>query len=140
MGRSAKHRSVTVYLLDSTVFIHQWKRNRAVMSWIEAALERRDTTVTSSMNVAEVYAGANPEDRPAWDAMFTRIPVIPISAEHGAWAGRTQYDLARRGVTVQLGDLLIAAVASDRGLVVATENARHFGAIGVPFELVKPSS
>lgn len=131
---------MTVYLLDSTVFIHQWKRNPAVMAWIGNMLDRRDTTVTTSINVAEVYAGAKPEDRAAWDVMFARIPVIPISAEHGAWAGRTQYDLARRGVTVQLGDLLIAAVASDRGLTVATENAKHFGAIGVPFELVKPSS
>jgi predicted nucleic acid-binding protein len=131
---------VTAYLLDTTVFIHQWKRNARVMAWIDSAMERNDDLFTTSVNVAEIYGGSKPEDRVAWDAFFGRFTVLPILPLDGAWAGRTQFDLARRGVRVQLADAMIAAVATARGLTVATENGKDFEAMGVPVELVPATS
>jgi predicted nucleic acid-binding protein len=123
---------MTAFLLDTTVFIHQWKQDPRVVAWIEAAISANDELLTTSVNVAEVYAGAKPEDRPTWDAFFPRLSVVPISAVDGSWAGRTQYDLARKGVQVQLSDALIAAAAVARGLTVVTENSKDFVAMGIP--------
>jgi predicted nucleic acid-binding protein len=41
-------------------------------------------------------------------------------------AGRWRHDYARRGVTLALPDLLIAATAVEYGLTLITDNRKHF--------------
>ena len=41
-------------------------------------------------------------------------------------AGRLKYEWARRGVTLSLADVLIAATAMHYGLALITDNEKHF--------------
>ena len=41
-------------------------------------------------------------------------------------AGRLRFDYARQGITLSLGDMLIAATALEHGLTLITQNQKHF--------------
>lgn len=58
-----------------------------------------------------------------------RLPVLPVDSEVAAEYARIASLLRRHGRTRSDFDLLIAATAKCRGLVLATCNAKHFAGI-----------
>lgn len=119
------------YLLDTTVLLHQFHDAAPVAAWIEQALSRRDTLATTVINVAEVFRGAHPGERPYWERLFELLPVFPVLHPEGVWAGELRYSLSRQGVQVHLPDALVAAVAVSRRFSIVTANARDFERMGL---------
>ena len=120
------------YLPDSSLLIRFGRGDRREVEWMQTMLNSTDEVASCPITIAEVLAGAKPDERPGWRELFNTLlfwPVLPDDALHaGAW----QYDLARRGIQVGLPDTLIAAVALRVGATVVTHNAKDFRYLEVP--------
>jgi tRNA(fMet)-specific endonuclease VapC len=109
------------YLLDSNIII------KLVMNSSEALVARagecdEGDIVTSAIAVAEVVYGSAREKPPAIEqlkAFLEEVPVLPF--DHSAALAYATLPFKRRSY-----DRLIAAHALSTGLVVVTENVRHF--------------
>ena len=78
------------------------------------------------MNVAEFISGVPPGEQPRWEVFLDEFQYWDISREAAARAGEYRQRLRRRGVTLQLTDALIAAVAATREATILTNNITHF--------------
>lgn len=120
-------------LLDTTFLIHYWGGREATRTYLEA---HEDTEfVTSTLNIKEIAVGLALQgnlDRHALRSTFEWVEIIPFRIDHAVVAGELEADLQRDEAINQdkinalAGDVLIAAVARERGATVVTENADDF--------------
>ena len=66
------------------------------------------------------------EDASSPMSIFNGMRVHPVSLEVAELAGQIEGELAERGVSIAMEDLLIGATALSIGFGVATLNLRHF--------------
>ncbi len=131
------------YLIDTNVISETRKsqKSQEVMSWLGA--QRVEDIWTSTINLAELVFGAETLD----DIMKRRnlekwIAAIVRPWFHGRMAEVTENALLRWRLMIREAqragqrapeiDLLVAAVAFENGLTVATRDTRPFIGIGLP--------
>jgi hypothetical protein len=66
--------------------------------------------------------------------MLASLRAVPLGVNEGALAGVWRRDFARRGVTLQQSDCLIAAAAVAARATIATGNPKDFPMEGVTVE------
>jgi tRNA(fMet)-specific endonuclease VapC len=86
------------------------------------------------MTVGELAYGAEKSSRPEWNrALVERflltVPVVESERSSMRLFGSLKASLEGRGGRLADADLMIAAVALDRGLILATGNLKHFSRI-----------
>ncbi len=114
------------FLLDTTVLI-DWLRGHApTVAWLEQAAMSGQRLVISPITVAEVFAGTPPEHRPTRRDQLLAYEYEPLSFDVAQAAGELRREYQHRGRPIPLPDLLQAALARQRGLVLATSNPVHF--------------
>ena len=135
-----------MYLLDTVVISELRKRQPAptVVQWLSQRSESE--LFLSVLTIGEVQRGiaAKRQDDPVFadvlsvwlDALLRNFGdrILPVSTEVARLWGDLSWRAKHNGA-----DVLIAATASTRGLVVVTRNVRHFEPLGVnvfnPFEV-----
>jgi tRNA(fMet)-specific endonuclease VapC len=119
------------YLLDTSIF-SQPLRSKPVLAALERWQAAGDAVCrVSEVSIAEVEFGLHLENSPErWEKYRSllqgRLELLP--ADGGAWrefAKRKARQQALGRVVTDL-DLLIAAIAAQHGLIVATLNSRDF--------------
>ena len=113
-------------LLDTSVIIDALNYKRGRHDLIKSYEESGDTLACSAINVAEVYAGMKPHEAQATDAFFQRLECIEINENIARMGGLLKYEWARKGVTLDIPDAIIAAVALSFDLTLATDNTKDF--------------
>ena len=113
-------------LVDSDILIEVSRgRNAEIVSkWI--ALSTRDAAVLySPVSVAELWAGARPNEHDALNNLFQSLTCVPIDGEAGRQAGvyLRQY---RKSHGVEVADALIAAGAVLSRADLWTRNRKHY--------------
>jgi predicted nucleic acid-binding protein len=113
-------------LVDSDVLIHVSRgRNLSVISkWID--ISKSDAAVLySPISVAELWAGARPNEHDAINNLFRSLTCIPIDQDTGHQAGAflRQY---RKSHGVEIADALIAAGALANKADLWTLNRKHY--------------
>ncbi len=88
----------------------------------------------SSVTLAELFHGAEKsahptETRQRVEDFTARLEVLPFEAEAAAHYGDIRADLERKGQVIGPYDLMIAAHARSRGLVVVTGNPGEFSRV-----------
>lgn len=58
--------------------------------------------------------------------VLLRFPVLPYDTDAAAWVARARATLRARRRTIEHPDLCIAGIAGSRGLVLVTDNLKHF--------------
>ena len=84
-----------------------------------------DATLISTVSMAEILAGAKPDEREATERLLSVLEKIPVSESIARYAG----DFLRayqRNHGLELGDALVAATALDAGATLFTRNVRHY--------------
>jgi tRNA(fMet)-specific endonuclease VapC len=77
-----------------------------------------------------VMGSSKPEQRlMSLQKMFAPIIILPFTVEDATFHGSLRRDLKDQGKMIGALDLLIAAHALSRGLIVVTNNTEHFGRI-----------
>lgn len=118
-----------LYLLDTNVLSDLIKNPQgAVMRRIHAVGE--DTICTSIIVAAEMRFGSEKKGSPTLVAkvglVLDNIEILPLDIDADRHYGEIRNYLESRGLMIGPNDLLIAAHARSRGLIVVTDNTREF--------------
>lgn len=117
------------YLLDTDTLIYWLKGNRNIeRKAIEAGFDQLGYSIISK---AELFYGAYNSQHPTKnlvnvariDAVLTLVYLEDTAAE---WFGKLKADLRRQGNPIMDADLFIAATTLAHGLVLVSNNTKHF--------------
>jgi predicted nucleic acid-binding protein len=114
------------YLLDTCRIIDALNNRGDCRARLGALLSAGHTLACCTINVIEVYAGMRPKERATTDAFLRNLEYYDITWKVASRAGALRYSWARKGHTLSLADVTIAAVAIEHNLILLTDNARHF--------------
>ena len=117
---------MAVYLPDTSVLIDALNGKRGRAPALRALVEDGHMLASCSVTVAEIYAGMDESEAEATSKLIERLRYYDVMPEIAHRAGRFKYEWARRGLTLSLADTLIAAVALHYGLLLITDNEKHF--------------
>ena len=115
-----------ILLLDTSVLIDVLNGRKLRRRLLAEMLSQNNTLATTAINVAEIYAGMRDDESAQTSALLADIHCYPITSAIAELAGRLKRDWARRGKTLQLPDLLIAATALEYDLTLLADNRRDF--------------
>ncbi|MDX2179391.1 MAG: type II toxin-antitoxin system VapC family toxin [Bryobacteraceae bacterium] len=113
------------YLIDTNILIDALRYKRPEEHWI-AALGRTATLACSVVTLAELYAGIRSNETERTEAILGGMELLPVTPAVAIRAGLLKKDWGRRGVTLALPDVLIAATAIAEDMTLVTANRRHF--------------
>ena len=120
-------------LLDSTALIDILRGLPDALEQFGALMEGRFELSTSAINVAEVYAGMRPGEENLTTSFFNDLRIYPITLDIARRAGILKSSAARKGRTLGLDDMLVAAIALERDILLWTNNRRDFPIDGLRF-------
>jgi predicted nucleic acid-binding protein len=121
-------------VLDSTFVIDHLRGEPAAAKRFQRIFEDGDDPIVTEVVVCEVRTGLLPEDEVYLDDFLEPMEFVQPGVEVAKAAGRWRAELRRRGLTLSLGDALIAATAESLGATVVTRNVRDFAQIPVQIE------
>lgn len=119
------------FLIDTNIWIHYFKKKYGVGD--KMALVSADDIAVSEITIAELTFGAYHSSnffkhiKEVYDVRDNFL-LLPISNSLDEY-GRIRNKMFRQGLSVENFDLLIAATALHYGLILVTENIKHFDAI-----------
>lgn len=122
------------YLLDTTVVIDVLRGRPGAIQRILALREAREVPYISAITAEEVQYGVRPGEEGDTSLVLTGFRVAPLGIVEGALAGVWRRDFARRGITLDRWDCLIAAAAVGVHATIATGNPKDFPMDGVSVE------
>jgi predicted nucleic acid-binding protein len=114
------------YLLDTSVIIDAINDRKGRRQLLRELLEHGNTLACCPINIAEVYSGLRPNEEQATKHFLQSLRLYPLTFETAELAGLLKRDYAKKGHTLNLGDLLIAAVALHNELPLLTDNTKDF--------------
>jgi len=117
---------MTTYFLDTSIMIDALNGRRGREVLLKQLLDDGHLLACSSIQVTEVYAGMRPHEQEATEEFLRSLEYYEVTWETARAAGMLKRDYARRGVSLALADVTIAAVALAHRLTLITDNARHY--------------
>ena len=117
------------YLLDTNFVIYVIKQKP--LSALQLLNEHAGHMAISSITLAEILHGAEKSNTPARslatvEDFFSRLEVLPYGPKAAQYYGRIRSALEKRGQTIGVNDLHIAAHARNEGLTLVSNNLREF--------------
>lgn len=117
---------MAVYLADTSVLIDAINRKRDRWELLRALVEGGDILACSAITVTEIYAGMRPHESAATQSFLNGMELYEVDWELARYAGLLKNEWARRGQTLSVADVLIAATALVHSLVLMTDNRKDF--------------
>jgi len=113
-------------LLDTSIIIDCLRYRRGRREFLDQRVQEGDVMVCSVISVAEVYAGMIPSEAAATEDFLQGLECLEVGYRISRKAGELKYEWARKGRTLDIPDAIIAAVALELELRLATDNQRDF--------------
>ena len=114
------------YLLDSSVLIDALN-SRSGRPELLSHLSQQDILLACcAINVTEVYMGMRPGEEAKTERFLRSLEFFPVTWEVAQLAGDLFRQWRGKGQTLGLADVTVAAVALTYGLVLVTDNQKHF--------------
>jgi predicted nucleic acid-binding protein len=113
-------------LLDTSVLIDILNRRGGRSELFRQLLQEGHAFACCAITIAEVYAGMKPHEKSATEELLGGLEYFETPRTTAERAGRLKGTWSRKGHTLGLPDALIAAVAIENGLTLATDNRKHF--------------
>jgi tRNA(fMet)-specific endonuclease VapC len=110
-------------LVDTTVVVDVLRGAPGLRERLRAA---GDDVLVSAMTIHEIVLGLSEGQEGLFEELLAATHVVPIGAWEARVAAGWRRNYARRGVTLDPPDTIIAASAFTHGAVLATANVRHF--------------
>ena len=118
-------------LLDTSVIIDTLNNKRGRPALLLDLVKSGHVLACCPINVTEVYAGMRPREEAATEQLLASLQHFPIAPPAARLAGEFKRDYARKGTTLNLGDVIIAAVAVHNEVTLLTDNTRDFPMSGL---------
>lgn len=117
---------MAVYLADTSVLIDAINRKRGRWELLRTLVEGGDILGCSAITVTEMYAGMRPHESAATQSFLGGMELYEVDWELARYAGLLKNEWARKGQTLSVPDVLIAATALVHSLVLMTDNRKDF--------------
>ena len=117
---------MATFLLDTCVIIDALNNKRGRPALLLDLVKSGHVLACCPINITEVYAGMRPKEETATEEFFASLQHVPIAPSAARLAGELKRDYARKGTTLNLGDVIIAAVAIHNKLTLLTDNTKDF--------------
>jgi tRNA(fMet)-specific endonuclease VapC len=117
---------MATFLLDTSVIIDALNNKRGRPDLLLELLNDGHLLACCPINVTEVYAGLRPKEEAATEAFLASLQYFPITLPAARSAGELKREHRRTGITLNLGDVIIAAVALSNHLILLTDNVKDF--------------
>jgi len=117
---------VGAYLVDSDVLMDALGRRRQRLELLNSLALRADTLGWCAVNVSEVYSGLLPEEENRGRRLLNSLEFHAVTLAIARQAGFLRWDWARKGVSLSVADVTIAAVAMSYRLTLITGNTKDF--------------
>ena len=114
------------FLIDTPVLVDVLRNRLGRPTLLAELIERGDHLATTALNVGEVFAGLRPTEESSAGALLELMEIYPITAALARRAGGLKYAWARKGRTLELPDMIVAATALEHGVTLMTDNRRDF--------------
>jgi predicted nucleic acid-binding protein len=118
--------NIVIILLDTTVLIDVLRARQNRRSQLIELIDSGHTLATTAINIGEVYSGMHPNEESATRAFLADLECYSITEPIARRAGMLKSGWARRGRTLTLSDMLIAATALEHHLTLMTDNRKDF--------------
>jgi predicted nucleic acid-binding protein len=118
-------------LLDTSVIIDALNNKRGRPALLLDLVKSGHVLACCPINITEVYAGMRPKEEAATEGFLASLQHFPITPTAARMAGDFKRDYARKGITLNLGDVIIAAVAVNDELTLLTDNIKDFPMTGL---------
>lgn len=113
-------------LLDTSILIDVLRHRKRRNEWLAELVRGGNTLATTTLNIAEIYAGMRPAEEGRTEALLSGLEVYELSGASARLAGRLKNTWAKRGRTLPLADTIVAAIAIERGCALLTDNRKDF--------------
>lgn len=115
-----------IILLDTSVLIDALNGRAEIRSFLQEHLRAHHALACCAITIAEVHAGMRRHEAPATSEFLDALDYYEATRAIARRAGDLRAAWSRKGHTLSLPDVLIAAVALEHGLALATANHKHF--------------
>lgn len=115
-----------ILLLDTTVLIDALRARKNRRVFLATLVEAGHMLTTTAINVGEIYASMRVHEEANTEVFLSSLDCHPITAAIARKAGSLRSAWARKGRTLALADMLIAATALEHGLILVTDNRKDF--------------
>ena len=113
-------------LLDTSVLIDTLRLRHRRRELLTELVQAGHSLATTALNIAEVYAGMRPNEAQRTEALLGALDCYELTATSGQRAGALKQHWARKGRTLALADMIVAAIARERGCTLMTDNRKDF--------------
>jgi hypothetical protein len=116
-----------MYLIDTNIVIDALKSKRARLEFLQR-LSQSEPLAFCSVIAAELYAGfaTTSEIAKARSDLLDTIVYLATNESAAELAGSLQHQYKKKGITLALTDVMIAAVAIVGGHTLVTDNIKNF--------------
>ncbi len=113
-------------LVDTSVLIDLLHGRKEPVTLIRELIVRGLVLATSSVNIAELYAGMRKGEEAATEELISGLECLPLTPKIARNAGSLIAARRRAGKTHSLADMMIAATAIEHGYQLLTDNRKDF--------------
>lgn len=114
------------YLLDSDAVIGYLNGRPQATALVSQMYSTRDELCVCDVVVSEVYSGLHPHHYTRAEPLFANCLFLETTWQVAQQAGEWRYRFARRGISLQVTDAMIAATALAHSATVVTANVRDY--------------
>ncbi len=115
-----------ILLLDTTVMIDALRNRQGRLEYLDQLVRTKNKLATSAVNIGEVYGGLRLGEEMRTELFLTTVRVYPATNYIARRAGLLKSTYGRRGITLAITDMIVAATALEYSLPLLTDNRRHF--------------
>jgi predicted nucleic acid-binding protein len=115
-----------IFLLDTTILIDALRHRQGRRELLAETVHQGHTLATTAINLAEIYAGMRPVEEARTKMFLDGLECYPVTVAIARRAGRLKWEWSRKGRTLALDDMLIAAAALEHSLTLMTDNRMDF--------------
>jgi predicted nucleic acid-binding protein len=113
-------------LLDTSVLINLLHERQEPIRLIRDLIVGGAVLATSSVSIAELYAGMRKGEEAATEELISGLECLPLTPGIARNAGNITAARRRIGKTHTLADMMIAATAIEHGYRLLTDNRKDF--------------
>jgi len=117
---------MAIYLLDTSVIIDVLNQKRGRWELLESLVGAGDTLACSVVTLTEVYAGLRPKELAHAERFLAWLEQYQVDSHLARNAGLLKNEWAKKGRTLGVVDLIIAATALAHNLPLITDNRKDF--------------
>ena len=114
------------YLLDSSVLSDALNNRKGRLQLLDQISRQEILLACCAVSVTELYMGIRAGEEARTESFLRSLEFYPVTWESAKLAGDLFLESRKKGQTLGLADVTIAAVALAHGLILVTDNPRHF--------------